>query len=59
MKAKMIFDHSVGGLWLSEFNHFIQVLGIVLGAKNKAENKTNEVLIHVWLVCTDLSVYRQ
>lgn len=59
MKVKMIFDHSVGGVWLSGFNHCIQGLGIILGAKNKKENKTNEVLIHVWLVCNDLSVYQQ
>lgn len=32
------------------------MVGIVLGAKNRAGNKRNEALAHVWLVCDGLFV---
>lgn len=32
------------------------MVGIVLGVKNRVENKRNEVLVDVWFVCDGLFV---
>lgn len=52
----MVSDYSVSRRWLAGFNHVTPVLSIALGAKNRAENKISEVLVYVWLICSDLFI---
>lgn len=57
-KPKGISDYSISRLWLAGFNHFTSVLSIVLDAKNRAENKTSEVLVHGSPAVSDFAVCR-
>lgn len=46
VEAKIIFNHRVSRLRLEGFNHFFQVLDIVLGANNRAKNKAKFWLVY-------------
>lgn len=53
----MIFDHSLGRLWLARFNHFFHPSAWYYSrCQEEGESKTNEVLVHVWLVCIGLFI---